>query len=430
MSFDAVLRLIKSLIGLTPESIGIETIERMVQRRMKSVGIENVSDYYILVQKSAEEKQNLINEISVPETWFFRDHEPFKVLSDYVKKIKYVDGKSKIRILSVPCSSGEEPYSISMVLCDAGFSKNEYEIDAVDVSTSVLEKARKGIYSENSFRGKDISYRGNYFEKQDSAYVITPSIRTTVNFHKANILNDNLMFGKGPYDVVFCRNLLIYFDYETKCRVLEKLHSIMDEKALLVLGHAETGRIPQGMFESMHLPGSFSYQKIGATSVTTNKRENSSSVVFPTQALPKKGKRVSADNRVDVSSGRGVKRELSGETPKKPVISRTTEEWVESIQVLADEGNLKEALTECDKLIEAVPDSARGYYLKGVVLLALDADVEAIDTFKKAVYLDPNHYESLIHLSILAEEQGDLRASENFRARADRLRNSGQVADN
>ncbi len=415
MSFEAILHLIKNEMGLSPETVGVETVKRIVERRMQAVGEKSVASYCRLVECSADEKQALFNEVSVPETWFFRDHEPFKVLSAYVKKLDL--GERPLNVLSIPCSSGEEPYSIAMVLNDAGFNKDQFRIDAVDISTEVIKKARKGVYGNNSFRGKDIVYRKKYFEHHDGKYIISDDIKSTVKFHNSSVLADGFMRGKGPYDVVFCRNLLIYFDYETKCKVLSTLHGLMSKKALLILGHAETGRMPEGLFESLHLPGSFAYHKAG---ISVSKRSKSASVIASAISFSSSAKKPSKPVVATVA----VKKTQAVEAVAPTVKSEA--EWIDSIQSLADKGQLKEAITECDSLIEAVPDSAQGYYLKGVVLLAFDADVDATATFKKAVYLDPNNYQSLIHLAVLSEELGELRAAENYRARAERLRKNAQ----
>jgi len=416
MSFEAIFYLIKNEMGLSPETVGVDTVERIVERRMKVVGEKYVASYCRLVKNSADEKQALFNEISVPETWFFRDHEPFKVLSTYIKNLEI--GERPLNILSIPCSTGEEPYSIAMVLNDVGLSRDRFMIDAVDISTEVLKKARKGIYSNNSFRGKDVAYRDKYFEYKNGEYFISDGIKSTVNFLNRNVLDEGFMSGMGPYDVVFCRNMLIYFDYETKCKVLNTLSDLMSKQAMLVLGHAETGRMPEGLFESLHFPGSFAYRKAATALSKRSKpaRVNASTTSFASSV--KKSSNPVA--RAAVQKTQVVEAvELSAEN---------LDEWLASIQALADAGQLKEAITECDSLIEAVPDSAQGYYLKGVVLLAFDADIDATAAFKKAVYLDPKNYQSLIHLAVLSEEMGELRASENYRARAERLRKNAQVS--
>jgi len=417
MSFEAVFHVIKNEMGLSPETVGLDTVERIIERRMKAVGEKYVASYCRLVKESVDEKQALFNEVSVPETWFFRDHEPFKVLAEYVKDIEL--GGGVLNILSIPCSTGEEPYSIAMVLNDLGLGKDQFKIDAVDISTEVLKKARKGIYTENSFRGKDIAFRDKYFEHKKGLYAISADIKSTVNFVNKNVLDEGFMSGKGLYDVIFCRNLLIYFDYETKCKVLNTLSGLMSKRAMLVLGHAETGRMPEGVFESLHLPGSFAFKKAGTSSVPRSTKHTSvvaSATSFASLVMKPPRSVVHTAVR-------------NAQVIEAPVaIFDNVDEWSASIEALADAGKLKEAITECDSLIESVPDSAQGYYLKGVVLLAFDADVEAISAFKKAVYLDPKNYQSLIHLAVLSEESGELRASENYRARAERLRKNAQIS--
>lgn len=427
MSFDEIQQLIKSVMGLSPESIGAETIKRIVKRRMDAIGVKRVDEYYRLAKDSADELQSLINEVSVPETWFFRDHEPFKVLSNHIYKLRLKREAKKLRFLSVPCSTGEEPYSIAMVLCNAGLNVDDFKIDAVDISTKSLDKARIGLFGGNSFRGKDVSFRDKYFNKQEKLYAISDEVKNTVNFHKNNILSSSFMHDKGPYDVVFCRNLLIYFDYETKCKVIETLYHLMEPEGLLFLGHAETGRMPAEMFESIRQPGSFAYRKIDG--MPANNGSVCEPDVVPYIVKPSVSRKVKKPTPKRTAIPEGV----STLTVEKKIDPRSsvmkTDEWIDAIQELADQGRLKEALKECDRLIDAVPDSAQAYYLKGLVLLAFDVDPEAVDAFKKAVYLDPKHYQSLIHLSVLAEEQGDFRASENFRARADRVRDGGHEVD-
>lgn len=428
MSFNAILNIIKDEMGLSPESIGIDTIERIVERRIKTISEKSVSSYCKLVKASAAEKQALFNEVSVPETWFFRDHEPFKVLSNYINELDLAG--RPLKILSIPCSSGEEPYSIAMVLNDLGLSKDQFRIDAVDISTEVIKKARKGVYGNHSFRGKEIVYRDKYFEHKDGMYVISDDIKASVSFYNKNVLDDDFMNGKGPYDVVFCRNLLIYFDYETKCKVLSSLHRLMTRKALLVLGHAETGRMPDGLFESLHLPGSFAYNKACASSAKAVKAASAFSPARPRQPVlpkPKYLKTVVADTSSAGGSDAVLKNLPLDEIDVALPVPGDINVWLDSIQSLADSGQLKEAITECDRLIKAVPDSAQGYYLRGVVLLAFDANEEATDSFKKAVYLDPKNYQSLINLAVLSEESGDFRGAENYRARAERLRKNAQA---
>jgi chemotaxis protein methyltransferase WspC len=115
--------------------------------------------------------------------------------------------KNILRLLSVPCSTGEEPYSITMSLLNSGWQIDKFTVHAVDISRRSLERANNGVYTEHSFRGKDLGYRSQYFKKQNRSYVINESIRQKVHFHNGNILNPLFMEGLGLFDIIFCRNV-------------------------------------------------------------------------------------------------------------------------------------------------------------------------------------------------------------------------------
>jgi chemotaxis protein methyltransferase WspC len=434
MSFENLQHLIRSETGLTVESVGADTIRRFIERRMQAVGIQDVYNYLALVESSPVEKQNLINEVMVPETWFFRDHEPFRVLEEYVKEMILKSPGRSVKVLSVPCSTGEEPYSIAMVMLEAGLGQKQFQIDAADISTAVIEKAISGSYGSNSFRGKDNSLRDKYFQLAgDGRYHIDARIRNAVRFHNANVLDASFMEGCGPYDIVFCRNMLIYFDYETKCRVLTTLHKLMADAGLLILGHAETGRMPDSLFDTLHLPGAFAYRKVDPAASRNPVAPISPSAV-DVSALNRLNRFARQFAKKAANTQENVKKPLPRQEEKRvsrqleaeslPVSGQDNVAVIDNIQSLADQGDLKEALTVCDRLIESVPDLAQAYYLKGVILLAMDLDEDAGIAFKRALYLDAQHYESMIQLSVLAEEAGDLQAAENYRARAERARNN------
>ncbi|HHJ81020.1 MAG TPA: hypothetical protein ENJ65_05255 [Candidatus Tenderia electrophaga] len=296
-------------------------------------------------------------------------------MADYVKKLEL--GEGVLNVLSIPCSTGEEPYSIAMVLNGLGLSKEQFRIDAVDISTEVLKRARKGVYTENSFRGKDIAFRDKYFEHKKGRYAISADIKSTVNFVNKNVLDEDFMAGKGLYDVIFCRNLLIYFDYETKCKVLNTLAGLMSKRAMLVLGHAETGRMPEGVFESLHLPGSFAFKKAGTFVSRPIKHSSDFSSKKTFASLQMKPPRPVVHTAVRNAPVVEASVEMFG----------NEDEWGASIEALADAGRLKEAITECDSLIESVPDSAQGYYLKGLVLLALTLMLKRFRHSKKRFIL-------------------------------------------
>ncbi len=410
-------QLLKDISGLSVESIGADTARRVAERRMNDVGINKLSDYIALVLRSELEKQRLIDDVTVPETWFFRDHEPFLYLVQFVRSLSSWGGQTKpIRILSVPCATGEEPYSIAMVLLDAGFDKDRIKIEAVDISQRAIGKAQKGVFGSNSFRGKELFFRKKYFTEEAGQFYISETIKEMVHFSKKNILAPNFMQDREPFDLILCRNLLIYFDLKTKAKVLAVLHERMNDKSLLVLGHAETGRMAEGLFESVRQSGTFSYRKI----VSGVRQEN---LIVPLDLTKKP---LSSEFHKPAAYFHQDKPAIPVFKAKSRLEDKLSKQQTfQEIRVMADQGRLEEAIKACDAFIAETPDYAQGYYLRAVIFLALNNNEQAIEFFKKALYLDAKHYSALVQLSVLMEEQGDENQAETYRARAERLRAQG-----
>src|SRR5436190_14625947 len=154
------MKLIESLLrekmGLDAASIGSGLIHRIVRLRMKTLGLKQVEEYRKLLASSRGEWNELVEGVVVTETWFFRDREPFGALVRQVLDAWLpAHPTAPLRLLSLPCSSGEEPYSVAMALLDAGVPNGRFQIDGADISGRALERARQGIYRKNSFRGED-----------------------------------------------------------------------------------------------------------------------------------------------------------------------------------------------------------------------------------------------------------------------------------
>lgn len=146
----AIEAMLRQKIGLDANSIGSRTIARAVEQRRVACGLRDHSSYFQHLQTSAKELEELIETVVVPETWFFRDKEPFVYLSQYVTSQWLKANFSILRVLSVPCSTGEEPLSIAMTLLDSGLAPNQFGIDAVDISKRALLKAKQAIYSKRA----------------------------------------------------------------------------------------------------------------------------------------------------------------------------------------------------------------------------------------------------------------------------------------
>ena len=154
MSLPQIIALLRKTVGLDVASVGVSLIERAVKQRVIANDLRNISQYADLLQSCEPELQSLVEEVVIPETFFFRYPESFAALRQIVGE-QFLFGTKKLRALSVPCSTGEEPYSIAMTLLDAGLSLERFQIDAIDISAHLLDIARLGIFGGNSFRGSD-----------------------------------------------------------------------------------------------------------------------------------------------------------------------------------------------------------------------------------------------------------------------------------
>ncbi|MEI7782000.1 MAG: protein-glutamate O-methyltransferase CheR, partial [Planctomycetota bacterium] len=240
----AAEELLRCWIGLDPSTIGSAAIQRAVRTRMTALGSDDVAAFTDLATRDPNERDQLVEEIVVAESWFFRDRQVFEFVQRFIGTLAALPGRQPVRILSAPCASGEEPYSVAMDLLDAGLVPAQFAIDAIDVSHASLARARQGCYSANAFRNADLSFRDRWFRSERGGSVLDEAVRGCVHFAWANLLEesfvaDTLHSGRGPYDVIFCRNLLIYLTPAARARVEQSLSRLLKPDGVLVLGAAE-----------------------------------------------------------------------------------------------------------------------------------------------------------------------------------------------
>jgi len=410
--------LLRKEIGLDAASIGSSLIERTVRLRMQKHGLKRIEAYRDHLASSPEELRELIEAVVVTETWFFRDREPFLAftqltVNDWLPR----HAQGGVRVLSVPCSSGEEPYSLAMALLDAGLSDTRFAIDAVDISANALARAERAVYGKNSFRGRDLAFRDRHFQSTPTGYALHPTVRRAVRFRRDNILDAGFLAGSAPYDFIFCRNLLIYFDRATQLATLSKLRRLLADDGVLFVGPAEMPLATDGGFTSANLPLAFACRKNGGDTMPAAARKNVHP--FATETNGSHGAAARGKNKV-------LSAALSPSTaaparPRVPMIAApdTAASALELARHHADTGRLAEAVAVCEAHLAQTGPSAEAYYLLGLVKDASD-DPAAINYYRKALYLEPNHYETLIHLALWLEKSGDPNSARPYRRRAER----------
>lgn len=247
--FDVFRDLLCEETGIRVRDNRIDYLEYRIQERMLVKGIRDYREYYYMLKydsPSNSELQELINLVTVHETCFFRHSEQLETLKRVVLK-KAVQKKKKrpdfrLRIWSAACSTGEEPLTLAMIIREnfPDLSNRSVSILATDISTRALERARRGVYSENSFRAPLENIRMKYFNKVDGHYHAGNDIRSMVTYRQANLSDlDSLDIYQGM-DVILCRNVFIYFPDEIKDGVARKFYDLLSRGGALILGNAES----------------------------------------------------------------------------------------------------------------------------------------------------------------------------------------------
>lgn len=389
-------------MGLDAETIGSSSLQRIVRLRMKTVAAATIEDYERLLNTSATEWNQLVEAVVITETWFFRDRQAFSAMVNMVL-LDWLPHKptGRVNILSLPCSSGEEPYSIAMSLLDAGVPAGRFAIDGVDLSQRALLKAKSGIYGKNSFRGQDLSYRDRHFKPEGDNYALSQKVRDCVTFKQTNLLSDTFNLGVARYDFIFCRNLLIYFDRETQHRAFAKLELLLAPGGTLFVGPAEVPLALENNFSPVNLPMAFACRR-GVNGSAPRRANRSARAIKPAPV---------------------VQATVTASSPAKPKPApgpKSSADHLIKARELADSGKLDEAAHICHAHLDQHGASVHAYYLLGVIHDAQGSPV-AQEFYRKALYLDPNHYETLLQMAFLAEKNGDVGTARNLRRRAQRL---------
>src|SRR3569832_2244058 len=234
MTMRAIEGFLLETIGLDSESIGNNTVQRTVTQRMRAIGVAAMGEYLNKLKKDPRELQGLIDAVTVPETWFFRDKDPFHMLSNLVRSRWVPPSRTKpLRILSLPCATGEEPYSIAMVLKDMGYNAETVRTDAVDSSVRALERAQQASYGPHSFRGDEGNYLSKYFEKTAEGFVLHDAIRRMVFFCFCFLLFVVFLLCVVLFVFFFCCFVFFFFCCVLLVKVIVKLHRLLVQEGVL-----------------------------------------------------------------------------------------------------------------------------------------------------------------------------------------------------
>ena len=242
-------------------------IQKRLSPRARELNFESFQKYFYFLQydpRAEAEFDRIFDLVTTNETYFFREPAQLQAfVGEIVPELVARRPGRKIRIWSAGCSSGEEAYTIAMLLTEYKWlDRASFEIFATDLNQAVLAKARKGVYRENAFRATSPELRDRYFVQEDEhSWRILDSIRNRVQFGRLNLYDALRVSLVGSLDVIFCRNVIIYFDEASKRAVVQGFYQRLLEGGYLLLGHSESLISLSTQFKLRHLKNDMVYQK-------------------------------------------------------------------------------------------------------------------------------------------------------------------------
>ncbi|MBB3122062.1 CheR family methyltransferase [Pseudoduganella violacea] len=428
-------------------------VDEAVQQRMALTGCRDRKAY--LRDIAPEELTALVELVVVPESWLFRDPQAFVAAVQHVQ-LRAADSARMgrpVRILSLPCAGGEEPYSMAMALADAKLAPSAYSIDACDLSPACIARAQRGVYGRNAFRNSDLSFRERYFTPLGGErYQIKAEIQHQVRFRQANLLTLDATRWQGCYDVIFCRNLLIYFDKPTTRAAIGRIATMLADNGILLSGYAELPNFVHNGFTPLPHRQAFALRKDDSSPAAAGGKP----AWFPErrQAPPCDGAAIPArgtPTRRSSDVARLMRQSLAPVAPlpaapalrppapmpratrAQPVAAATAvataappptpaaADALAEARRLADQGRVDDAAAACRRWLEYAPDSAEAYFILGLLSEIGRQPEQAEALLKRCLYLQPDHYEALCHLALLTEQGGDPSAAATLKARAARV---------
>jgi len=410
MSTQRIAELLSDRLGHDVSALGELIFEQVLSQTRSALNVQDNAALFVQIERSEHAFSRLTELLVIPETWFFRMQEQF----DDMLRFAHACTARPIRVLSLPCSTGEEVYSILMALTDAGFSESDVEVIGWDISHSAIQAAVRGQFNARALRGQAPHPRWMQLLEGDRLQ-IHPSLCARAKFDVRNALN-LAPTAQAVFHIIFCRNLLIYLKPEARTALLGDLRTMLAPQGLLLAGLAELipTMAPGFRHWTQGTPLSFTQASVAtaaALQTATWKAElHATPAEFkirqPAVALP---------IRASASA------ELAVQASNAAIQNSRTNAEIARAQALANAGDLSGAQSAIASALLAEPHSCDAHFLAGVLALAAD-DLEAADIlFLRTQYLQPDHLAALEHRAAIAKRLDAPNAVE-LSQRANRLR--------
>lgn len=453
--WEAMLRFIDQRCGLHIRDDQRASTGVLIERTLRRHGCRDLDQLQTLLRRDGDAMRAFVDEMTVGETFFFREPKHFQFLRETIlpqanaQRIEAGERQTPrqetrpIGLWSAACSTGEEPYSLAM-LCDQGGYAAQTRIVATDISARALEKARRGIYRDWSFRGDGLERAGPYLRSRPEGMELCESIRRRVEFRRLNLVEDNyqqVLGGALPLDVILCRNVFIYFSAATIQTVVQRMADCLVEGGWLLLASADPP-LPESLLSGSPLSGS-SLSGSALSGRRLFQAVSSSLGVFyrklPVEPAPVESAAAApADPRpapaqlADTAAQTPVTIPSSSSVPASPTPAgaslveapaplhraevstepRATEpaKRIRDLQARAHTSP-QTALEQCEADIQRHPLSAELHYLRGVLLLETNRIDEACRSVQRAVFLDRSLAVGHFLLGSIQQQRGQLKAA-------------------
>ena len=403
MSREALIELLQTRLGLDPGTLGPRVIDDAFADARRALAAADDAALYHRVLLDGKAFSEFSECFVVPETWFFRAPEQFQ---DLVRFAREQPARRPLRILSLPSSTGEEAYSAAMALLEAGFAPADIDVLGIDVSQAAIRRASAGVFRRTALRGQPIPSPWLH-EADDGSLVADPVLRRCVRMRVGNALDPKLLQAEQGFDVLFCRNLLIYLRPEARTQLLHTLLSAARVPALVLAGQAE---VLSSLSDALR-----PYEGGCPLSFVHGAPRAASAAHAPPKAAPRPALRAT----LSPAPAPAQKRPVKSARQATPAVAQ---EDIARAHQLADAGRVDQARTACLAHLVRQPADVDALYLLGLLESAAGNAEAAERAFTQVLYVDRDHLDAIEQRVGLAERRGAGDQARDLRARAARLR--------
>ena len=415
-TIDRIAQLLSTVIGLDAERVGTGTIVRAIRTATKTIAATEgaASPETLLTHPTFQ--QHLIEAVVVSESWLLREPRIFDHAVTVVRR--RLQQQPQVRLLSAPCAAGEEAYSLALALLDAGVPAERFEIIAVDISTAAITSGRRGVYRENAFRATDDDVQSRWFTATPAGWKVDDRIAQQVRFLELNLLNSHaasrlLNEAGGAFDLICCRNLMIYLTATARNQIDKTLGRILAEDGEVIVGAAEAVIMPTSSWQPSG-PLAFGRRTASAAGSSAPKQ---GPPTRPPRAPPARPPALPSTPSPSVALRSVPPPPPAGATaPRKPEPPPTGP--VAAAEQLANSGNIEGAIAYCQRSLEQDGPQPAVLFLAAMLEQSLGHCDEAERLLEKVVYLEPRHEAALLALALAAGRRGDTALERRYRRSA------------